>query len=826
MLFTRDRQKSLSNITGSRNGQSSPPSTAGNQANVKSPDPNGGEKPGKSRSFFASLTRRPWRALSSPRSTSPSSPTAPCQLGGSSETLHTVPNGDAANGVPVVPAVPDAYRSFTPVPQSPVTDNSKQWVTPAQAQAQSQGHEKGKDSVSSAKNVSTKRPGSRGRGNSTANGSNSTTGRFPGSASGVSTTLGEDEGTFRRPEALRQNSSKSIRAKMSLERLAASVGASTATDVPPVPPTPTISTSGIGGRGFAPSMGNEASAKKRDELWGAFRTLDNDLAKFRSKAGNLRANFMRNNVLPMLHRCANHPSNNNLRPEDLDRRANILNKWWTVLLEALNGGQSQITITNADRPLYFEAIVAIMTRPEFKYPFLPTSPKSPANSDTLTSPGGLSISNEASSGSGSASAKGTISRSKTSLESEGSDFLTESIYHNVRNILVQNLLSQLAFCIDRMSMRHCSASLVSFSARTCAYAFVCCPDVADVLVHLWNVNPDGLRRVVAMYDPDHNMKERMCNSEEIASNFPPAVRPLSFTSHVATVRWLRKRAIPPIAASQINWFGPWKTRWAGGETDLFFLFAKYYYLLVAEFISIPSLPKPKLLYIPGLVLINTQILKVLEKTLTRSTNPVQEDKSGSNGQVTFDDLIDAAETTATSPLGTANSLRQMSENRLLLLLRDVIADPHFSFDLRLMFVESICDLLKTVTRKTSLFDHNACFVLMDLAQEFVTVIASYSEQVNRPDLVDWDFWLNVFVQMLQSNNSLTEVRAFAFWFTMWDSVCATEKYKERLCMDLLLEDSTFYRYFNHWSAMVRAYFHRLLCWRVARYSGDATSLDQ
>ncbi|KAI5301614.1 hypothetical protein KEM56_001537 [Ascosphaera pollenicola] len=818
VLFNRERQKSFSNVTISRFAQPSPPSTADNKGSVKSSDSNGGDKPSKGRSFLASLARRPWRTLSSPRSTSPSpsSPTPPVQLGGSYETLHTAPNGDAPNGVPAMPAVPDDYRSFTPVPQSPVAESPKQWA--------SSGHERRKGSVSSLKggSASTKRPGSRGRGNSTANGSTSTAVRPSYSAPG--SVSGEDEGTLKRPEAPRRNSSKSLRAKMSLERLTASKGASSASDIPPVPPTPTVSTS-FTVKGFGSSISSETSAKRRDELWGAFRTLDNDLAKFRSKAGNLRTSFMRNNILSMLHRCANHPSNNNLRPEDLDRRANILNKWWTVLLEALNGGQSQLAVSNVDRPLYFEAITMIMTRPEFKYPFLPNSPKSPVNADSVTSPGG--IFNETSSGPGSGSAKGPNSRSKTSLESEESDFLTESIYHNVRNILNQNLLSQLGFCIDRMSMRHCSASLVSFSARTCAYAFVCCPDVPDVLVHLWHINPDALKRVVAMYDPDRSMKERVSSSEDIASYFPPAIRSLAFTSHVAIVRWLRKRAIPPITANHINWYGPWKTRWAGGDTDLFFLFIKYYHLLIAEFVSIPQLPKSKLLYIPGLVLVNTQILKVLEKTLARSANPIQEEKtSGANGQVTFDDLIDAAETTATSPLGTANTLRQMSENRLVLLLRDIIADPQFSSELRLVFVESICDLLKTVTRKTSLFDHNACFVLMDLVQEFVSVISSYAEQVNRPDLVDWDFWLNVFVQMLQSNNSLTEVRAFAFWFMMWDSVCTNEKLRERLCMDILLDDSTFYRYFNHWSAMVRAYFHRLICWRLARYSGEATPLDQ
>jgi len=105
--------------------------------------------------------------------------------------------------------------------------------------------------------------------------------------------------------------------------------------------------------------------RRRDELWSAFRSLENDYSKFQSKSWSLKTNVVRASLLPFLRNHASHPSNKNLRPEDLDRRITILNKWWTGLLEVLDGRQNQ-TVSGVDRPILLEACYAIMTRPEWR----------------------------------------------------------------------------------------------------------------------------------------------------------------------------------------------------------------------------------------------------------------------------------------------------------------------------------------------------------------------------------------------------------------------------------------------------------------------------
>lgn len=513
-------------------------------------------------------------------------------------------------------------------------------------------------------------------------------------------------------------------------------------------------------------------------------------------------NVIRSSLLPCLARYSNHPSYQCLRPEDLDRRVNILNKWWTGLLETL-GGRSSQSITGVDRPVYLEAIIAIMMRPEWR---IPTSPISPGASPTQNS--------------------NFTQKSNTSLESTGSDFLVDSIHHNIRNILSQNLLSQLAYSIDKMSTRHTPASLVSFAGKTCAYAFFFCRDVADILVRLWTPSSDSLRRIISQYSTAGSPASKRAISEHIASHFPAAVRSLSFTSHPGLVRNLRRNVSVPLAALNINWFGPWVSRWCGRDTDLFFVFVKHFHIFVSEFLP-PGTDSSKRVYVPGLVSVHTQMLAVLESTLSKQSNPQVPENLYGPTSTTFEDLIDGPDATATGfPLGTTNSLRIMSENRLILILKNVLLDKSVSTDTRQLFLEAFCAILKLAARKTSLFDNGPCFVLCDFVEELIPIIPAYCQLTGQPDTLDWDFWFEVCTQMLKSNNIVTEVRAFAFIFAAWDAINRDARRKEQLCLGMLLREEVFYEYFGHWSPMVRAYFQRLLCWRVARLNDDPSPLDK
>lgn len=516
--------------------------------------------------------------------------------------------------------------------------------------------------------------------------------------------------------------------------------------------------------------------------------------------------MIRTSLLPFLGRHHLHASCKNLRPEDLDRRVNILNKWWIGMLEMLNGKNNQ-SISGTDRPTFLEAVVGIMTRPEWRIPF-PTARQGSGLTDSLKY------------------ASTSASEASDVSNSSGSDFLVESIHHNIRNIFIQNLLSQMAFVVERMSMRHAPASLVSFCGKVCAYAYFFCPGVADIMIRLWSTPAAMFRRIMAE-SPTSRFANARSYTQELALSFPAALRPLAFHSHAPLLRYLRRKPEAPLNTANIAWRGPWMARWSGRDTDLFFVFVKYIHILYAEYLPSDT-EKAKRILAPGLLLIHAQLLVAFEDIIYKQS-PNQAPETGhAAASITFDDLMEAPDASAAAslPFGAGrNSHRSMAENRLVILARDLLSEASSEPNrARLLFAESFCGLLKVAAQKISLFDHNACFLLCDLLEEVIPIVTRYAHSIDT-ELFDWAFWQDVCRQMMQSHNSMTEVRVFSFIYCVWGTWVSTEERKANLCLDFLLHEPIFFHYFNHWSPMVRAYYHRLICWRVGRFNEEPSALD-
>lgn len=475
------------------------------------------------------------------------------------------------------------------------------------------------------------------------------------------------------------------------------------------------------------------------------------------------------------------------------------------MLEMLNGKHNQ-SISGTDRPVFLEAIVGIMARPEWRIPF-PMARQDSGPTDSLKY------------------ASTSVSETSDGSGSSGSDFLVESIHHNIRNIFVQNLLSQMAFVVERMSMRHAPASLVAFCGKVCAYAFFFCPGVPEILIRLWCTPPTMFRRILSESAGSRSGNMRAYTGE-LALSFPPALRPLAFHSQAPLLRYLRQRHDAPLNTTSINWNRPWIARWAGRDTDLFFVFVKYVHVLYAEYLP-PETEKTKRVLAPGLLIVHAQLLLVLDDTLYKQSTPQMTENPHTAAAITFDDLIESPDASAAPHhlRNGNNSHRSMAENRLIILLRDLLSESSVEPNrARLLFAESFCGIIKAAAQKTSLFDHNACFLLCDFLEEVIPIITRYAQSIET-ELFDWGFWLAVCRQMMQSHNSITEIRVFSFLFSVWGNWIATEERKASISLDFLLHEPIFYYYFNHWSPMVRAYFHRLLCWRVGRFNTEPSALD-
>ena len=507
-------------------------------------------------------------------------------------------------------------------------------------------------------------------------------------------------------------------------------------------------------------------------------------------------------LIPFLREHAECPLSSSLRPEDVERRIKILHKWWNGLLEMLNGKNGE-SVSGSDRPTILEAATSIMVRPEWDP--LPLS-FAPAIGKTSRS--------------------SSKSRSTTSLGSTASEMVAESVLHNIRIMFAQNLLAQVSFVVDKMSARMVPASVVTFCGKALAYAFIYCEGVAEVLVRLWATSSETLRRVLAEYDirrGDHLRTE----AERIATKFPQCLHALTFKSLPLMMRYLRTQPQIPITVASIPWHSPWVGRWCGKETDLFFVFLKFYNSLVCNVLPDDCTIRDKLCA-PGFALVQAQVLIVLDATLQDGNSQPSTEQTRGALYPTFDDILEEADASATIlPLANHRVVRSMAENRLIILLRDCLSSSHSASERsRKTFAEAFQRLLKAAARRTSLFDQNACFALCDLMEEAIVILTRYHQKTAFSTEVDWSFWVSVLRLMLQSNSSMTNVRVYSLLYSLWGIIIGDENRKREICLNWLLTEEIFQSQFNHWCPMVRAYFMRFLCWRMARLDGRESELDR
>lgn len=549
---------------------------------------------------------------------------------------------------------------------------------------------------------------------------------------------------------------------------------------PDVPPMPSISTEAL-------SMIEKT--RKKDPLWNAFRQIEGEYTTFQSKTSMQKAKVLRTVFIPFLIDNSQDQSGHALKPEDLDRRITILNKWWMGLLDTLQGSNNQI-LTGTDRPAFLEAVAQIMMRPEWRVPgFL-----------------GAEVDNPIS-----------VQQSNTSTTSTESEQLVETIHHNIRSIFVENLLLQIGYVIDKLCMRSAPASLVNFGGKTCAYAFVFCPGVAEMLVRLWRIAPGTLRRVFAEVGIERGDRLEE-TATRMASYLPAATHGLIFNTQSSLSRIVQLRKAVPPGTESFNWHGPWLGRWSGRDSDLFFNFTKFYHVLISDFLP-KDLSAKEYACVPGFTPIYAQILIVLETTLYRAAGQQAVDNfaSGAGG-------YDSADVLAPLPMTIANASRTINENRLVMLLRDVLGDAQFeNSGIRELYADSFSNILKAAARKVSLYNNDACFILCDFLEEIFPILLRHY-QSDTPFL-DWPFWFKVCRQMMQSENTLTQIRLIAFVYSVWNIIIANEERKKEMVIDWLLDENIFHTHFCHWSPMVRHYYFRLICWRVARLDSDPSDLD-
>ncbi|KAK5987387.1 UPF0592 membrane C7D4.03c-like protein [Cladobotryum mycophilum] len=603
-----------------------------------------------------------------------------------------------------------------------------------------------------------------------------------------------------KPASNSTKANESIGSNLSCASSAASLGQPTSTSIDTHGSSSNYSDTNV----TTPSTTDESSIdmppRMLDPQWSSFKTLEMEFRGFAAKPMPQKTSQIQSLILPFLKNTTNQAPINNLRPEDVDRRATIFNKWWGAILDILEGHYQQ-QVAGVDRPILLEAATMIMMRPEWRQTtsyFLPLSERSPKERVRSRS-------------------RSWTNASDTSESSSQSAMLAESAEHNVRTMFVSNLVKQMAFVVEKMSLRHAPLSLVNFAGKTCAYAFFFAPGVPDILVRLWGLTPDLIRRAG---DEFKLPRKDSGESDDIVALFPPKLSTFGWTS--PRTMWETLKHIPkmPMLVARIPWTGPWVSRWKGRDTDLFFIFCKYFHILSDQFMP-SDLPLTEKARAPAFVLVHAQLLSTFDATIHR-----QNTAETPFGSPLIDSVQSAAASALAMPLPPTNLMKGMSENRLVILLKDVLSDDTLKFGgAKHTFAEAFAAMMKGATCRTSRYNSNACFTLCDFLEEALMIYNDFETPENPKSYIDWTFWFDVCKKVLTSLNTMSEVRMLSFIYTIWDAVAKDPKRKLLLCRDWLLTEETFNAFFNNWCPMVRAYYQRLLCWRICRDRGSLNEVD-
>lgn len=365
-------------------------------------------------------------------------------------------------------------------------------------------------------------------------------------------------------------------------------------------------------------------------------------------------------------------------------------------------------------------------------------------------------------------------------------------------VIYNSLLADtLSFALTRLKYKPISINISVFAGQVFAHAFFALQGVADVLLFLLGVRQVEINRLIkAARVAKVTLDAR---AEATSSMFPSHLHSL-VGKHSA---YNGRTPSPPKLVKDI--YGAWVSRWQSHESDLFASFLKHYFVLISE--SRLAAETESLLCAPGVLIISARILILFDYRIHRQlSRGIGNCNSRSKQPIQGDENVSMPTMAASMP-GTAlhHPGSKIADMRVLRAINELLSVDLASSRLAAVYGAHFEVILHAAAQRTSLYDLFGCIALCDLAD------AVFRVMYNTTATVDWGFWFTVVRRMVQSKNIQTEVRALAFLYGCWDAMVLD-------VADLvpwLLSEQIWLDMFCHWSPLVRAYYLRLLCWRVS-----------
>lgn len=523
---------------------------------------------------------------------------------------------------------------------------------------------------------------------------------------------------------------------------------------------------------FSADMGKSAKSE--------YTSLKNNCTKFASQKIAVKANFLRLTLLPFLRK-----GNPKMFPPsaDIDFQIKVLSMWWTQLLCVTSSNFKNVNVV--DRNAFYEAISALMSR------------------------------------------------------SEWLDQQEKPIY---QSLLTQTTNHILTKCL---TISNLTVSQGAFAGKVIAYAYAFLPGFAGYFLGVLAVNERAIDRIIAK------------------DTLEPIILPNAACAHLKPLINARSFKSTPLETNNAFTLEQRSglTRHLSVDSTLFASFFKHFCVLQSKLLPLDHYVDSSdfmeegrvaaleaaysdkrrfekiFLASPGILIILAWILGFFDQALLNMTQFV-----GSRNSSPYGSRRNSRPSHTESPSFAHPTERiRIDHLKILEAFREILHCDEDTSPYFLIFSGIFDRIFKAMAAEVRAHEMEGCVTVCNIVEEWISSVfavratkCQHLIHVHKQLLVDWPFWLKVVERMIDTDNTYTNIRALSFLFNVWPnlpndesipqlwvSLGHTDLKPQRTCSLLqratqwIVSPPMWIKLFCHWSPLVRSYYHRLLCYRLA-----------
>ncbi|KAF1796884.1 hypothetical protein FB192DRAFT_1463098 [Mucor lusitanicus] len=423
-------------------------------------------------------------------------------------------------------------------------------------------------------------------------------------------------------------------------------------------------------------------------------------------------------------------------------------------------------------------------------------------------------------------------------------FQEHALVRDYRRLLV----ASLRLAIGKLNQKAIYSNIIAFSAKVLAICYFKIPGVA---ISLLRALDSPLRMMHSVHSEmtahcqQYQQQQRMFESD-IQYIFPSFLHTIMTSDRKSYQHCLQDDDMDYSSDLPLRKSGNWIRRWTSDDSELFFLFYRYYHAALKMYMTAryPNLSQLRLYQrnlllsvSPGYLCLASYFASKLhlltQREICSVTNGAVGTTNNSKGNcftastlspTNNIQLINEPTTTTTGPgknMLTSSSIIGKPKPLIMATKRytecmawnTVAADPDG------LFHDMVNVWLRAVIKKTVLTNPEQVFCLFDILEQTVLELQKYPVKlayfpIDRPFILQT---LNIVLS--QCDHSITLLRSLSFIYAHFRFLTAQAALLDTLCNGILMNAFILERLLLHWGKNVRIFFLRCLVWRVSRVWG-------